>query len=145
MYMLMPGKVFFLSGEEFCRSKMGEENSYNLPLSVNAINWENVDTYRDMVSYYKKLIALRKSLSALNKKEGPSEIKKTFCRRGAIGFKVHEGTKEILVVFNAREKSFRLRMTKGEWKVLLCSDSSFHPDTKLLPAKCAVVLESVSN
>lgn len=143
MYMLMPGKIFFLSGEEFCRSKMGEENSYNLPLSVNAINWENADTYRDMVSYYKKLIALRKSLSSLCKKEGASAVSKTFCHKGVIGFCLCEEGKEIWCFFNARKKDYHLWCFKGRWKVLFPDEPTREIFRHTLPAKSAVVLERV--
>lgn len=141
LYMLMPGKVFFLSGEEFCRSKMGEENSYNLPLSVNAINWENVDTYGDMISYYKKLIALRKSLMCLNQTEGSSAVVKTYMRKGVIGYRLKEDKKEYQIFFNGRTTDFCVFFFGGNWKVVFSSEDVRDFSSKRLPAKSVLVLE----
>jgi pullulanase len=145
IYMLMPGKVFFLSGEEFCRSKMGEENSYNLPLSVNAINWENVDTYGDMISYYKKLIAFRKSLSCLNRTEGESPVTKTYFRGGVIGYRVKDGDKEYQVFFNGRESEHWVLFFGGDWKVLFSSEDVKDFSSKVLLPKSVLVLERKGN
>ena len=145
IYMLMPGKVFFLSGEEFCRSKMGEENSYNLPLSVNAINWENVDIYGDMISYYKKLIALRKSLLCLNRTEGESPVTKTYFRSGVIGYRLKDEDKEYQVFFNGRESEHRVLFFGGEWEVLFSSEDVKDFSSKVLLPKSVLVLERKGN
>lgn len=62
--MLSFGKPFIYEGNEFNHSKQNEPNSYNAPLSINAINWddkkENIGTF----NYTKDLISLRKSIEA---------------------------------------------------------------------------------
>lgn len=55
------GMSFFQAGEEFARSKGGDENSYQSATSVNQLTWSNTITYADIVSYYKGLIAIRKA------------------------------------------------------------------------------------
>ena len=35
VYMTCQGNLFLLSGEEFARTKDGEENSFNLPIELN--------------------------------------------------------------------------------------------------------------
>ena len=57
------GMSFFQAGEEFARSKYGDENSYKSPTSVNQLKWQNTITYSDIVSYYKGLIEIRKAYS----------------------------------------------------------------------------------
>ena len=54
------GMSFFQAGEEFARSKYGDENSYKSSTSVNQLKWSNTVTYSDIVSYYKGLISIRK-------------------------------------------------------------------------------------
>ncbi|MCR5741838.1 MAG: type I pullulanase, partial [Gammaproteobacteria bacterium] len=59
------GIPFILNGDEFLRTKTKEdgtydENSYNSPDSVNAIDWSLKVTYNDYYNYIKALIALRK-------------------------------------------------------------------------------------
>ena len=57
------GMSFFQAGEEFARSKYGDENSYKSSTSVNQLKWQNTITYSDIVSYYKGLIEIRKAYS----------------------------------------------------------------------------------
>ena len=57
------GGVFIQAGEEFARTKNGEDNSSSSPDSVNKIDWNRVTTYSDIQSYYKGMILIRKSFS----------------------------------------------------------------------------------
>ena len=65
LYMTCQGNLFFLSGEEFARTKEGHENTYNAPISLNRLDWEQAWRERDLVEYYKGLIGLRKQLPGL--------------------------------------------------------------------------------
>ncbi len=59
------GIPFILAGEEMARTKHGDHNSYKSPLSVNAIDWNRLKSYRELVRYYKALIEIRKSFTPL--------------------------------------------------------------------------------
>ena len=59
IYMTCLGTPFLQAGEEFARTKWGEHNSYNKPLSVNQLEWSRVARYKDLIEYYRGLIALR--------------------------------------------------------------------------------------
>ncbi|MGP6146592.1 type I pullulanase [Jeotgalibaca sp. A122] len=59
--MLAQGIPFIHSGQEFLRTKQGEENTYNLPDEINMIDWERRDAKQKEVTYMKELIRLRKS------------------------------------------------------------------------------------
>ena len=56
------GISFILAGEEFYRSKGGSNNSYNLPFSVNELDYslklKNIDTFKN----YQKLIHLKQTV-----------------------------------------------------------------------------------
>lgn len=54
------GIPFFQAGEEFARTKYGDDNSYQSHDLVNQLKWENKSTYNNLYEYYKGLIALRK-------------------------------------------------------------------------------------
>ncbi len=54
------GIAFFQAGQEFLRSKNFSENSYNLPDKINSIKWNLVRKNREIVEYYRGLIAFRK-------------------------------------------------------------------------------------
>ena len=61
--MTSQGVNFMLAGEEMARTKLGDENSYKSAATLNMLNWENVSTYGDLVSYYKGLLQIRKVFS----------------------------------------------------------------------------------
>ena len=63
--LLSRGIPFFLAGEEFARTKFGDENSYKSPANINQIDWENTGHYADLILYYQGLIRLRKKLDAI--------------------------------------------------------------------------------
>lgn len=54
------GISFMQAGEEFARTKQGDENSYISPASLNQLDWQHTADYADLVSYYSGLIELRK-------------------------------------------------------------------------------------
>ncbi|MGN0488551.1 MAG: type I pullulanase [Ruminococcus sp.] len=60
------GITFFLAGEEMCRSKDGDENSYSSPATENMIDWSLVESNADMVSYYKGLLEIRKNFAPIS-------------------------------------------------------------------------------
>lgn len=55
------GVPFIYAGDEIMRSKYGVGNSYASPDSINAIDWRNKTTHRDLFDYTKGLIAMRKA------------------------------------------------------------------------------------
>lgn len=58
------GVPFIHAGQELCRTKHGEENSYKSPDSINAIDWERLTAYTDVQACIKALITLRKAHTA---------------------------------------------------------------------------------
>lgn len=58
---LTPGTPFINGGQEFLRSKNGDENSYKSADSINEIKESYITEYADVTNYYKGLIALRKA------------------------------------------------------------------------------------
>ena len=57
---LSQGVPFIHAGNEFLRSKGGRINSYNSPLSVNAIDWSLKEKNLDVFNYIRDLIRFRK-------------------------------------------------------------------------------------
>lgn len=54
------GISFMQAGEEFARTKLGDENSYISSTEINQLNWNNTEKYADLLSYYIGLIDIRK-------------------------------------------------------------------------------------
>ncbi len=57
------GGAFMQAGEEFARTKNGDDNSSSSPDSVNKIDWNRAETYSDIREYYQGMIRIRKSFS----------------------------------------------------------------------------------
>ena len=55
------GVPFFHGGEEFARTKGGNNNSYEAPDSVNQVDWELKRQHHDLFTYVRDAIALRKA------------------------------------------------------------------------------------
>lgn len=54
------GIPFFHAGNEFLRSKKMNNNSYNQPLRINGVDWQNAVKYPGMIRYVQDAIKLRK-------------------------------------------------------------------------------------
>lgn len=61
--MTSQGMSFMLAGEEMGRTKQGDENSYKSAPTLNMLNWEQLVSNADLVSYYKGLLKIRKAFS----------------------------------------------------------------------------------
>lgn len=64
------GVPFMMAGEEFARSKDGDENSYKSPVEVNQIDWNNLNQFADLNDYYKGLIDIRNTVDILTDSTG---------------------------------------------------------------------------
>ncbi|MEE1056070.1 MAG: type I pullulanase [Acutalibacteraceae bacterium] len=53
------GTVFMQAGEEFARTKLGDENSYSSSVDINKLDWTRLTEYGDLVSYYKGMLEFR--------------------------------------------------------------------------------------
>ncbi len=59
------GVTFSQAGEEMCRTKDGDTNSYKSPATLNMIKWQNVVDYADVISYYKGMGQIKAHFSPL--------------------------------------------------------------------------------
>lgn len=55
------GQAFLYGGEELYRTKLGIDNSYQSPDSINTISWTNKKRYNDLYEYYRSIIAIRRA------------------------------------------------------------------------------------
>ena len=53
------GVAFMLAGEEFARTKIGDENSYSSSPDENKLDWNRTVDYADLLSYYKGMLEFR--------------------------------------------------------------------------------------
>lgn len=105
LIMLSFGKPFLYEGNEFNHSKNNDRNSYNSPLFINAINWNDKQENIDVFNYTKDIIALRKNIKVFNKID-PDHIRKSLSfmdnlENSLIIYKIKAKKGFILVAINA--------------------------------------------
>ena len=122
------GIPFFLSGEEFARSKPIEgtdkvsENSYNLPYYTNNLKYDRLVENLELYEYYKGLIAFRKAHAGLRlaTKEAV-EISLCFMNdlpEKVVAFTITTKEETLLVVYNANKEKIKLDLPKqAEWEI----------------------------
>ena len=66
------GTPFTLAGDEMCRTKYGDTNSYRTPDNMNAIDWTRAGTFSDVADYYKGLAAIRQAYSGFTQSTAQS-------------------------------------------------------------------------
>ena len=54
------GIPFLPLGDDFLRTKKGSANSYNLPDSINQLDWSRKARYSQVAAFYRQLLALRR-------------------------------------------------------------------------------------
>ena len=129
IYMSCQGRVFIYSGEEYLRTKNGEHNTFNMPIGLNKMDWELIEKNKDVVSFYKELIGLRKEMTGLcDKSYAAKDNITTFVKEeGLLGVKVvNKDTslvkpvyKEALIIFNANKEEKTVALPEGKYKLLI--------------------------
>ncbi len=133
---LAQGTPFINGGQEFLRTKQGDENSYQSSDSINGINLSFKETYSDVYSTYKGLIALRKANPAAfgANKEATAETVSEGVTRYTTG--------DFRVFFNATD--FAVNIDVSGYSKVVDVTSGTPTDSEIVssvPAKSFVILE----
>lgn len=118
------GIPFSLGGEEFCRSKDSDENSYASSRKENMLDWENVDLYSDVIEYYRGLYKIRDAFAAFSDSTAATANSLTYLSdvpKGVMGYTINntESGKwsQMCVIFNGSDSAQNVT-AKGDWVVL---------------------------
>ena len=124
--MLSQGVPFMLSGEEMLRDKQGVHNSYQSPIEINALPWQNLQRYPQLFTYYQRLIALRRHHPAF--RLGTANLIRQHLsflptQPNLVGFMLtgHAGGDvwdNIIVVFNANNEAREVTVPKGRYTIV---------------------------
>ena len=124
--MLSQGVPFMLSGEEMLRDKQGVHNSYQSPIEINALPWQNLQRYPQLFTYYQRLIALRRHHPAF--RLGDANLIRQHLsflptQPNLVGFILtgHAGGdvwNNIVVVFNANNEAREVTVPKGRYTIV---------------------------
>lgn len=133
IYFSCQGRLFIHAGEEFGRTKGGIKNSYCSSAEVNRIDWERAWENRELVDYYRGLIALRKQLPGVTdlsssayerllwvENEGEHCAVASIDNRGG-----HSPWDQLLLVYNCGDEPMEYETPECTWQVLVDGESAF--------------------
>ena len=124
------GVPFIYAGEEMYRNKRGIHNTYQSPDSINQIDWNFKTSHKDILDYYKGLIALRKAHSAFRiptQEMVQSHLKfLDLMVPNVVGYILSDHVnsevwKDILVLYNGNRKAIKVTIPAASWNVV-CDD-----------------------
>ena len=121
------GIPFLPVGDEFLRTKGGSHNSYNLPDSVNQLDWSRKAKYAPVYDFYRRLIALRRAHPAFRLPTAgliQQHLEFLPTRPGTIAYQLknHAGGdawENITVIFNGNKSAAGVSLPRGTYKVVL--------------------------
>lgn len=135
---LSQGTPFINGGQEFLRTKNGDENSYKSADKINQIDLTMKEKFSDVYNFYKGLIALRKANSAAFGKNTSAAAKKI---SGGI---TEYRTGDFLIYFNATDEPFTFSADSAYTKSVDVSSGAIVESTTLpekVGAKSFVILK----
>ena len=104
-----------------------------MPIGLNKMDWELIEKNKDIVSFYKELIGLRKEMTGLcDKSYAAKDNITTFVKEeGLLGVKVVNREtslvkpvyKEALIIFNANKEEKTVALPEGKYKRDNCAFS----------------------
>lgn len=129
------GIPFFLSGEEFARTKPIEgtdevcENSYNMPFYTNVMRYDRLEKYSELNEYYKGIIAFRKAHEGLRLGTA-EEVQKAVhfidgLPKNVVAFTVTTDEETIFVAYNANKEAVTIDLPEAAvWNICIDNDKA---------------------
>lgn len=134
LYILAQGHPFALSGESFKRSKGGNPNSHNAPIEINQLDWSLAKNERELVSYYRGLIRLRRQLPGIMDMSpfAYTRIGNEWANEGVVGWMVDNSSDQeptkyeyLCLIFNASNNAKSVELDTGRWDILATGHDSW--------------------
>jgi pullulanase len=125
------GRPFFLAGEEFGRTKGGIKNSFCSSSEVNELDWNRAYKNRELVDYYRGLIALRMQMPGVQDKTRDAAKRilwvKELAENCVMASVDNKGGKweKLILIFNCSDRSGNAALPHGNWQILADGENSF--------------------
>jgi isoamylase len=131
LLMLSNGTPMFCAGDEFLHTRKGNNNPYNQDNDINYLDWDKLETNRDIFRFVQRMIAFRKSHPSISRSQfwredvhwygqtgpildfSPAGQTLAWCLHGA-----RENDDDLYVMVNASPNDIWFRVqegTAGEW------------------------------
>lgn len=121
------------AGEEFGRTKLGDENSYHSSPLINCLDWKRADAFAELTEYYKGLIALRGQI-ALYRDNSAEAVKRmqpylmeeqlVVMQADNSGYGEKKGWDSLCIICNGSDRERTLELPDGCWEKLVDKNSS---------------------
>ncbi|WP_430509535.1 type I pullulanase [Gottfriedia solisilvae] len=142
LVLLSYGVPFIHCGQEFFRTKMGIENSYNAGDTINSIDWARAEREKNAISVIKDLISIRKRFKSLRfslKEEIQAHVKPINLHQDIIGYQVSDineidGVQGIMVLFHNGTNDMKIAMNREEsgWVYLWDGKKKYDTEQKVV-------------
>ena len=148
------GIAFMQAGQEFLRTKGGNDNSYNASDAVNGLNWASRAHNMSTVKYYQGLIKLRKTHPAFRMTTSAAisdNLKFLNTPANTIGFAIDgaaagDSWSKIVVIHNANAKAATVSLpSKGDWSVTVNGKLAGVDTIKTLKGASKILVEANSS
>ena len=124
LVILSLGIPFLHSGQEFCRTKYGEHNTYNRPDTINQINWYRKEQHLEQVSFVKDMIRVRKSFACFRLDR--ADLVHRYCHVEEVDFRMviltydypMDGYDQVKVFVNPSEKAYPYHIGEGQYVLI---------------------------
>lgn len=149
------GISFLHAGQEFMRTKYGDENSYKSPDEINRLDWERRAEFDDEVAYTKGLIQLRLAKPQFRLSD-PDEIRKRLrflpAPANVVAYTIAGNKREntLVVIHNANPDATKVKLPGNDpWNILVNGEragtkplGTFKGETVTVNARSTLVLEA---
>lgn len=156
---LAQGLPFIHAGQEFMRTKGGNDNSYNSGDKPNALKWNTRVTNASVVNYFKGLLALRKAHPAFRMSTADAvraNLKFIDAPSGVLVYSLNgaaagDSWKNIVVAHNPNKKAVTVKLpSKGAWQIVVSGPNAGlktlstlkNAGTVVVPAQATLVLHN---
>ncbi|MBR1786789.1 MAG: type I pullulanase [Paludibacteraceae bacterium] len=125
--LMSQGMAFLYGGEELFRTKLGIDNSFESPDSINIIPWENKQKYAELFEYYKEIIKIRREHKGLRlgsaelvrqHVEFPPTDNPSFIIYRIKDLEGIDNAKSLIVLLNGSAETVETPVPKGDYTVL---------------------------
>ena len=120
------GVPFLHGGSDFCRTKLGNHNSYNAGDEVNRFDWGRKAKYRDVFDYTSGLIKLRREHPAFRMTQRKQIRKHMMFNDGdgpiwyqLDGVAVGDPWAAIITAYNGNVDAQSFELPEGSWKIVV--------------------------
>ncbi|MEK3887648.1 type I pullulanase [Bacillus sp. FSL K6-3431] len=126
--LLSQGVPFIHAGQEWFRTKQGDENSYTSGDEINQLDWNKRELENDNIEFIKTLISLRKKYDVFRLRSN-DEIRKRFhflnTPEPVFGFALFGNDEDFSIYVNPTKNFYELQLpSSGTWQISATND--FH-------------------